>query len=181
LEDLFHALPLLKGNWALEIRGQTNADARDWLEKQIPSACRGAVQIEPPVPPDALGDIIARCDIGLALDPPWCRNKNLTVSNKLLHYLQAGLTVVAADTEGVREVKAALPEAVHTYTAGQPAALAERINRAIGDRQALGSRRDWISRTANQRFGYEHQALRLLAGVDRALTNRTGRKAVTRT
>jgi hypothetical protein len=169
LEDLFMVLPLLQGDWSLEIRGRCSSEMRAWLENQIPSVLRERVRIEPPVPPNLLGELISRNEVGLALDFPWCRNKDLTISNKIIQYLQAGLTVVAASTAGAREVKSAMPEAVSLYVAGECRELAGILNTLIKNRTAMISGRASIHQRASATFGYEHQSKRLVASIERAL------------
>jgi len=169
LEDLCAALVHLTGRWTLEIRGHAPHRTRDWLESLIPSNVRGHVQIEPPVPPDRLNAVVTENEVGLALDPPTCPNKDLTVSNKMLQYLQTGLQVVAADTAGVREVRDMMPKAVHLYTAGRVDNLAALMNRMIQQRAAIVGTRDLVFRTANEIFGYDGQAPRLISSVERAL------------
>ena len=48
--------------------------------------------------------MIATYDVGLALEPNTPLNKDLTISNKILQYLNAGLAVFATPTQGQREV-----------------------------------------------------------------------------
>jgi glycosyltransferase involved in cell wall biosynthesis len=169
LGDILAVLPRLLGDWELEIRGRASPDIFGWLKKCLSATVRSHVHMEPPVPPDRLMDVIARHDLGLALDPPLCLNRDLTVPNKQVQYLQAGLSVLSADTSGAREVQSAFPEVVYLYPPGQPSLLAERINELIHNRRTLIERRGAIQRAANERFGYERQAPRLLESVERAL------------
>jgi len=51
---------------------------------------------------DDLLSRIAEHDIGFAGEMPHCRSRDLTVTNKILQYLLAGLAVVASGTAGQR-------------------------------------------------------------------------------
>jgi hypothetical protein len=172
LKDILSALPRLQGEWVLEIRGKAAPDVLEWFAKNLPEPIRQRIHIELPVPPDRLMDVIARHDLGLALDPANCRSRDLTISNKIVQYLQAGLSVLSAETAGAHEVAAAVPEAVHLYPFGHTEVLAERINALIGNRRTLVEKRAAVQRAANACFGYDRQAPRLLASVERALEAR---------
>ncbi|MDB5150603.1 MAG: hypothetical protein JWQ57_4623 [Mucilaginibacter sp.] len=51
-----------------------------------------------PLPQDELTSFAAQFDIGLALEPGFCMNNDIALSNKIFTYLQAGLTIIASDT-----------------------------------------------------------------------------------
>src|ERR1039458_8105828 len=101
------------------------------MASQIPSEWRSRVFLHDVVPHEMLLSRIAEHDIGFAGEEKYCRNKDLNVSNKILHYLLAGLAVVASDTAGQREIAERAPGAVHLYPSGRPDALAEQINRLL--------------------------------------------------
>jgi len=73
-----------------------------WIRSQLPEAWRQRVFVHPLAPNDELASRVSEHDIGFAGEVPYCRNKNLTVSNKVLQYLLGGLAVVASDTAGQR-------------------------------------------------------------------------------
>lgn len=171
LQDVFGALPLLEGHWTLELRANASSEMRSWVESQVPLSLRPRVTIEPTVPPDELPRVVAKHDIGLALEPLSCRNKALTVSNKMFQYLQSGLLVAASDTPGQREVLNAFPQGGRLYSPGDCISLARVLNSWLHDPLQIRGLKDVISREANQRFGYERQAQRLLESVSRALEN----------
>jgi len=170
LEDLFLALPLLRGDWNLELRANASPQMVAWMNEAIPGLLRDRVQLRTVVPPDQLSDVVARHDVGLALEVPACRNKDLTASNKIFEYLQSGLVVVASDTIGQREVLARVPGAGELYRSGNPAELATRLNRWLEAPRELSSLRARIHNEANARLAYERQRPRLLASVERALS-----------
>ena len=60
---------------------------------------------------------IAEHDIGFAGEQNYCRSRDLTVTNKILHYLLGGLAVIASDTAGQRQIAAQAGEAVRVYPA----------------------------------------------------------------
>ena len=170
LQDIFAALPLLRGQWSLELRAKASPNMSGWVESQVAPALRSRVRIEPTVPPEELSNVVACHDVGLALEQPCCLNKQLTASNKIFQYLQSGLLVASTDTPGQREVLSEIPLAGLCYAPGDFQALAEILNGWIGELPKIRQRKVWIYREANLRFGYQHQSARLLDSVNRALS-----------
>src|SRR5207244_12822049 len=95
---------------------------------QIPEGRRRRICVHPLVTNDQLLPRIAEHDIGFAGETTLCRSRDLTITNKILHYLLGGLAVVASDTSGQREVACQAPAAVHLYPSGDPGGLGARLN-----------------------------------------------------
>ena len=87
----------------------------NWLAHRVPEAWRGRIMVHGLVSYSELLSRITEHDIGFAGETPLIRNKDLTVSNKILQYLLGGLAVVASDTSGQREVARGAPGGVFLY------------------------------------------------------------------
>ncbi len=172
LEDLCAAMPLLTGEWEVEIRARASEAAVSWMRGLVPADLWPRVHIECVVPPDQLSAAVARHDVGLALESPRFQSKDLTASNKIFEYLQNGLFVVASATAGQREVLGLLTGGGATYRSGDAAGLASVLNDCIARRDALRAGRERLHREANAVLAYEHQAERLVTVVERALQAR---------
>jgi glycosyltransferase involved in cell wall biosynthesis len=132
LEALAQALPRLRGDWRLTLRGALGHH-RAWFEDTFPPAVRARIRCVAPV---SNADLPARTrshDVGLALELPYCLNKELTASNKLHEYLRAGLAVIATDTRGQAEVMRASRGAGVLVEPGDSAALAGAMQRMLDD------------------------------------------------
>ncbi len=88
--------------WALTVQssrvvllGQSYGEYKANLLERLSPDFRARVSFLPMVSPSVLPDVIARHDIGLALEEPSIVNRDLTITNKILQYLNAGLAVVA--------------------------------------------------------------------------------------
>lgn len=136
LETLASALPLLRGRWQLTLRGSQERHM-DWFESTFSGQARARIQCLDPVTNVELAARTQSHDVGLALEFPYCRNKDLTASNKIHEYLRAGLAVVATQTKGQAEVMRASPGAGVLVDAGDPEALAAAMQRMIDDQQHL--------------------------------------------
>ena len=115
LDDLIAALPLLKHEAEIHLRGKPVSGFENWLAHRVPEAWRGRIMVHEPVRNTELLSRITEHDIGFAGETPVIRSRDLTVTNKILYYLLAGLAVLASNTAGQREVAALAPGGVFLY------------------------------------------------------------------
>jgi glycosyltransferase involved in cell wall biosynthesis len=169
LEDLLAALSQVTHLAEIHLRGSPVAGFAAWLAERAPETWRGRIFVHGLVPNHELLSRIAEHDIGFAGEMKFCRSRDLTVTNKLLQYLLAGLAVVASDTDGQREVAEQSGEAVLLYPSGEPGALAARLNALLGSRERLARAKAAALAAAEQSFCWERQKLVLLDGVSHAL------------
>jgi glycosyltransferase involved in cell wall biosynthesis len=169
LEDLLAALPLLDREVEIHLRGELSAGFERWIENCLSGPLRDWVFLHPLVPNCELLSRIAEHDIGFAGEMLYCRNRDLTVTNKILHYLLGGLAVVASNTTGQREVAEQAPGAVALYPSGNPEALATRLNELLGSPSALAQAKSAALHAAEQTFCWKLQEETLMKSVGRAL------------
>ena len=169
LELLAAALETATDDWVLTIVGAASASARAWFESLLPAGVAERVRWEPPVSPRDLGAIVAGHHVGLALETGATRNLELTVSNKICHYLQCGLVVAATDTAGQREVMARVGDAGCLVDRRDPALLREALIGWMADPSALAAGIDRRHASAKAVLSADAQAPRLVAAAARAL------------
>lgn len=170
LDDLLAALPQVKHKVEVHLRGNASAEARQWLDSRLDDGTRSLVHVHPPVPNDQLLSRIAEHDLGFAGEIPYCRNKDLTASNKIFHYLLGGLAVVASQTRGQEEVLAACPDAGMLYRPGDSAHLAHAIHQMLDSPGRLLAAKQAAATAARTRFCWELESPQLIASVEAALT-----------
>jgi glycosyltransferase involved in cell wall biosynthesis len=149
--------------------GEVSAEYRRKLESRVAAERRGLLEFLPLVPPHELPALIARHDVGLALEARIPENKDLTASNKIFQYLNAGIPVLATDTAGQQEVMAAAPGAGRVIQITQTryvAAQMDEIARNADLRAAMGAA---ARRAAEATLCWEREAERLRAAVAAAL------------
>ena len=149
--------------------GKPVSGFESWLAQHVTEEWRGRIIAHELVPNAELLSRIAEHDIGFAGETPLIRNKDLTVSNKILHYLLAGLAVVASETAGHREVAEQAPCAVFLYPSGDAAALAARLNSLLESADTLRQAKAAALDAAERRFCWERQEKALLESINRAL------------
>ena len=174
LDDLLAALPLLRHEVEIHLRGTPAPGFAEWVRARIPEGWRDRVSFHPLVTNDQLLPRIAEHDIGFAGETTECRSRDLTVTNKLLHYLLGGLAVVASDTSGQREVARQAPGAVHLYRGGDARALAERLDALLASSEDLARAKAAALAAAQRTFCWERQEAALLASVACALDSPVG-------
>ena len=172
LESFVAAWTLTKHPSKLVLLGEDRSSYRTTLCDLVPAARRSKIEFLPLVAPEKLPAEIARHDVGLALEDRSIVSRDLTITNKILQYLNAGLAVVASDTAGQREVLALSPEAGVIVDLTDPAGTAKTLDRLLADRAALAARQAAARRLAEDVYCWEREAPRLLALVETALEKR---------
>jgi glycosyltransferase involved in cell wall biosynthesis len=173
LEDLISALPLVKHDAEIHLRGKPVSGFESWIEHRSPEAWRGRIRVHGLVSNGELLSRIAEHDIGFAGETPSIRSRDLTVTNKILYYLLAGLAVVASETAGQREVATQAPGGVFLYPSGDAPALAARLNTFLGSVDALRQAKSAALAAAEETFCWERQEKELLESIKRALGSPT--------
>lgn len=135
------------------------------LREMIPPDRRDRVHFRPLVSPTDLPAVIAEHDIGLALEDGSIVNRDLTITNKILQYLNAGLAVLATPTAGQREVLAHGPGAGEFFDPSNPAAALAALRRITDDRARLRQRQQAARNLAAARYCWEQEETHLLALV----------------
>lgn len=170
LEDLLAALPLVAHEAEIHLRGHPAVGFKEWLFAHVADDWRNRIWIHSVVSNEELLSRIAEHDIGFAGEMKYCRNKDLTVSNKILHYLLAGLAVVASDTAGQQEVAMQAGNAVLIYPSGDATTLASRLNLLLGSLETLRRAKADALRAAREVFCWERQQAVLLEHIKQAIT-----------
>ncbi|MBF0426427.1 MAG: glycosyltransferase [Magnetococcales bacterium] len=169
LELLFAALPRVRTPVEIHLRGETSPATHSWLEAQVPPDLRPHLYTHALVPNQALLSRIAEHDIGLSLDTPTIRSRDLTITNKLFQYLLAGLPVIATATRGQREILDAAPTAGRLVSANDPKELARAIDDLARDPARLVQHKAAALTLATTRYCWEQQAPVVVAAAEEAL------------
>lgn len=169
LELFFAAWARTRNPSQIYLLGDERPGYREKLLGRLPPARRHDVIFIPLVTPEQLPGKLAEFDIGLALEPRWPLNRNITITNKILQYLNAGLAVVATDTAGQQEIMRAAPESGLLITPHETTAYAEKLDALLGDAALLRATQLAARAAAERMFCWERETPRLLEAVARAL------------
>lgn len=169
LEILFQSLTYLNKSVEIHLRGNYPELYHQWMQSIIPEGWHDRVFIHPTVPPSELLSRIAEHDIGLALEIPYCQNKQFTVSNKLFQYLQAGLAVIATNTVGQREVLSSNPAIGILLQKNDPHEIASAINSFLDSPASLNQAKKAALIAAEISLNWKYEGEKLVNAVELAL------------
>lgn len=169
LETLMDALPTTESAFEIHLRGTCRDSYRAALLGKAPESWRSRIHFHSQVPHPELLSRIAEHDVGLAAEVPFCQSRALTITNKFLQYLLAGVAVVASDTEGQREAAEMAEGAVVLFAAGDARGLAAALDGLFGNPTRLRTARVKALVAARGEFSWERSANVLLDQVERAM------------
>jgi len=116
-----------------------------------------------------LPSVIAEHAVGLALELSEPASRDLTITNKILQYLNAGLAVIASDTTGQREVLERRPEAGTLIKLNDPRSIANAVDRLLNSPSILRQQQRAARSLAEETYCWEKQVPTLLTLVEKAL------------
>ncbi len=153
----------------LYLLGDERPGYRDKLMSLLPPHRRADLRFLPLVTPAQLPIRLAEFDLGLALEPRWPLNRNVTITNKIFQYMNAGLAVIASTTAGQSEVMQAAPECGLLVKTSHTTALAAQLDEVLASPARLRAMQQASRRAAEQLFCWEREEPRLVAAVTQAL------------
>jgi hypothetical protein len=170
LEDVIDALVLAGLSASIDLRGRPIASYVDSLRARAAAGpARIAIDVLPPIDPDAIVESCRSYDIGISTEDPAIENRRRCLSNKFCAYLLGGLAVVATDTPGQRTVEREVGCGAAWYTRGDLTTLASALERWHRDGASLLASRRASWQAAQDRWHWEHpcerDALLQLVGV----------------
>jgi len=165
IDDIINALQLLdKNQFELHLLGAPQEGFIDKINST--GVC---VKFHNPIHPDELTDFASQFDIGLALEPGFCINNNLALSNKLFTYMQAGLAIIASDTTAQQDFLSKNPQIGSLYQKGDPKALATILLNYYKNRDELTNCKNQSLHLANQQYNWENESQKFLSIVKETL------------
>ena len=169
LEAFFEAWAQVERASRVVVLGAARAAFVQTLLARIPKARQPAVTFLPPVPPAQLPVTLAAHDIGLALERSDIPSRDLTITNKILQYLNAGLAVAATASAGQREVLGHASDAGVLLDLSDIPATAAALDALLADREHLARRQQAARQLAEADYCWEREAPKLLNLVAAAL------------
>ncbi len=166
LETILKALCDLKTKIELHLVGDCVKGYDTELKNIFPFEKGHQLIIHPAVKHHELINILARHSIGLAIENKTPENKNTTISNKILQYLQAGIKILATDTAGQHEVAAYFKNSIVTVPVDRPDLWAKQIEDLL---QLPPVNRTAQLQQFNAVFSWEAQEKKLLELVQRVI------------
>nr|WP_321222067.1 hypothetical protein [uncultured Psychroserpens sp.] len=163
LELLFEALQLTTTPLELHLRGRILDNYKKTLEALLPSHVD--LFIHDLVPVGELISRIAEHDIGIAFEENTPESRDFTITNKVFHYLQAGIAVLATKTQGQAEIKTLAPQAL-SLIERDPKQVAQSIEMIVKQPQVLKQMKLASWQAGQEILAFEKEAVKLNKFVD---------------
>lgn len=159
LELLAEATHHLKSS-SLEFhfRGTARHGYPDQLRALFPERLRSHVHFHDRVPHRELLARIAEHDIGFAAELSYCQSRNLTITNKILQYLLAGIPALASNTAGQMEVAGRSEGAVLLFSGESSSELAARLEEVVASKERLTAMKAAAFKVGQDVFCWERSA-----------------------
>lgn len=169
LEVLIKALNSINFGYEFHLRGRCSESYKKFLKELHQPRQGQELIIHPPVPHHELLPYVSENDVGLALEVDYPLNKDLTISNKILQYLQGGLTVISSETKGQSEVAEVSDGNVILFKNNNIYSLVEALIKVnvIFEEKQLNPEKS--IKAYDTYFAWEKQEEKLLCLVEKAL------------
>jgi glycosyltransferase involved in cell wall biosynthesis len=166
LETLIESLQYLEQKVILHLYGNCVEGYEVYLQQIFPQHAGHTLFIHPPVKHSELVSILAQYKIGLAIENNHPENKNTTVSNKILQYVQAGIKILATNTAGQSEIAAYFPDAIALISPNEPRQWSITLENLIKSPAINASSQ---AAAFEKYFSWEAQEKKLLKLVENAI------------
>lgn len=153
------------------LRGRMFEGFQQELINRFPGNKGHRLYFHPLVPHRELLSRIAEHDIGLATEEYQPESRNLTITNKILQYLQGGIAVLATDTAGQQEVAREAPAAVFLFTNKDRHGFSGLMNSLLKDPEKLTAAKQAAVDSAREKFCWEKQEPMLIRWITEAITS----------
>lgn len=137
IETFLSAAVLVKEPLDFHLIGECSASYRNFLSNKFPFSNGHQIIFHDFVSHDELLPILSGFDAGLAIEQYEPDSRNVTVTNKILQYLQAGLQVMATDTAGQKEIAEHFPLSVKIVKAKDTQSWANTILQMIQHKKSF--------------------------------------------
>ncbi|WP_316796699.1 hypothetical protein [Pedobacter agri] len=124
-----------------------------------------------PTAPDKIFNMANQHDIGLALEPAFCLNNNIALSNKVFTYLTSGLSLIASETTAQKKFILSNPDIGQSYPIGNINDLATIIRMYDEDRNLLYKTKLAASNLAKEQLNWEMESKKFIELIEKTISD----------
>lgn len=139
----------------LHLRGRYDEDYKNTLTQSFPASKGHQLHFHSLVPHKELLSRIHEHDIGLATEQNSPESRNLTITNKILQYLLAGIAVVATNTAGQSELADETDGAINLFENDNEKSFINALNNLIYDKHVLTNAKRTAENAGLHRFCWD--------------------------
>lgn len=169
IEFIVESLKFVDKPVELHLRGNVSEDFKNELKAIFPFQMEHELFFHTLVPHLELLSRIAEHDIGLATEKSSPPSRDLTITNKILQYLLGGISVVASNTSGQKEIVEEAPDSVFLFENENKKDFAKAINHLIKNKETLKKAKDNALKLAKEKFSWEKQETLLVDWITKVL------------
>lgn len=170
LEDIISALQICaEGSFELHLLGDISDETKARYLNPLMTRRTVDIRFHSPVGPDELITVASAYDIGLALEPGFSANNNLALSNKIFTYMNAGLAVIASDTDAQSKLIREFPDVGSLYARGNVQELADILIDYYNNRDKLISSQKASLAITGEILNWENESQKFLVTVEKAI------------
>lgn len=169
LEKFIETLKNVSTPISLTLIGDCPEEYEALLNNIFPADSGHRLVVVKPVTHAQLGVLLRQFDVGLALEEVYPESRNKTITNKILQYLQAGIKVLATNTDGQVEVAKHMQGAVATIAADNNSGWSDVLQQLIGTHVD----KEVVIKKYQEQFSWYAQEEKLLQLVETALKTNT--------
>jgi hypothetical protein len=168
LECAVRAAGLARSRPHLYLRGRPSADyAERLLNLARLAGAEGRLHLLPPDDPDRMEELAADYDAGLVAETGHSASRCLCLTNKMFSFLLAGIPPLMSDTPAHCRFAAEAGLTDLIYPREDPTALADLLDRLLGDAPRLAAKRTHVWRLGQDRYNWEMERSQLVEAVER--------------
>jgi glycosyltransferase involved in cell wall biosynthesis len=132
LELLFEALSFVKQDISVHLIGENKLPIE--MIQEFPKNVK--VVFHKTIMPKEIQMFLAQFDLGIAIEPTLPKSREYTITNKVFHYFNSGIGILATHTSGQNEIKTLVPDAVEIIERS-PAQFGKKIDQLFTDRSRI--------------------------------------------
>jgi hypothetical protein len=160
IEELINALQIVETNIEIHFVGYIKDEYKEFITSGL-KGNKHIIKFVPFLKHNELLDYIKNFEVGLALEPSFPLNKDLTISNKILLYLQMKLRVIASKTTGQLELSDSFNDQMLYVDIG------DAIDFSEGIKKMLLAPSKMLSNHFDKKYSWEYQESKLVKIVSK--------------
>lgn len=163
LEDIIRALNVINNSLIeLHFLGALSSE----LQHYFNNLATFEIQYYTPIEADEIFDFASKFDIGLALEPGFCFNNKIALSNKIFTYLISGLAILASNTAAQQDFLQENKNIGELYQTGNTKALTDIITKLFNNREQLNEYKRNSFNLAQSKYNWELEQNKFLKIVN---------------
>lgn len=168
LEDVIETLNIIN-NSSVELHLLGNLSQDDC--KYFNDLANFDINYYQPISDTEIFTLASKFDVGLALEPGFCLNNEIALSNKLFTYLISGLAIIASNTKAQQNFIDQNQNIGFLYTIGNITELIDRIKVLLEDKERLNNYKSNAYQLAQHKLNWELESEHFLNIVATTLNN----------